>query len=100
MVWCKVEMSNATINVVSANQVGDYSLKIAFDDSTVQTVDFGPFFKRSRHPAVRAYLEPDRFATFHIAYGELIWGEYDLCFPVIDLYRNCIEHFDALAQAA
>ncbi len=93
-------MTNATINVVSATPAGEYSLKIAFDDSTVQTVDFGPFLTRSRHPAVRAYLEPDRFAAFHIAYGELVWGDYDLCFPVIDLYRNCIEHLDTLAQAA
>jgi hypothetical protein len=91
---------NATINVVSATQVGDYSLKIEFDDKTVQTVDFGPFLKRARHPDVRLFLQPERFASFHVTYGELAWGDYDLCFPVIDLYRNCIEHVDAVAQAA
>jgi hypothetical protein len=37
---------------------------------------------------------------FHVTYGELIWGDFDLCFPVIDLYRNCIEHVDTMAQAA
>jgi hypothetical protein len=93
-------MSNANINIVSATKVGDYSLRIVFDDEIVQTVDFGPFLKRSRHPDVRAFLQPERFANFHIAYGELVWGQYDLCFPVIDLYRNCIEHLDTMAQAA
>ena len=93
-------MSNANINIVSATKVGDYSLRIVFDDEIVQTVDFGPFLKRSRHPDVRAFLHPERFANFHIAYGELVWGQYDLCFPVIDLYRNCIEHLDTMAQAA
>jgi hypothetical protein len=93
-------MSNANINIVSATQMGEYSIKIEFDDKVVQTVDFGPFLKRSHHPDVRAYLQPERFAKFHIAYGELVWGDYDLCFPVIDLYRNCIEHLDTIAQAA
>lgn len=93
-------MNTTTINIVSATQAGDYSITIEFDDKTVQTVDFGPFLKRSRHPDVRAYLQPERFASFHVTYGELVWGDYDLCFPVIDLYRNCIEHLDTMAQAA
>ena len=93
-------MNNATINIVSATQAGDYSITIEFDDKTVQTVDFGPFLKRSRHPDVRAYLQPERFASFHVTYGELLWGDYDLCFPVIDLYRNCIDHVEIMAQAA
>jgi hypothetical protein len=93
-------MNSTTINIVSATQVGDYLLKIEFDDKTAQTVDFGPFLKRSRHPDVRAYLQPARFSSFHITFGDLVWGDYELCFPVIDLYRNCIEHLVTLAQAA
>lgn len=93
-------MSNATINIVSVTPLGDYCLQIVFDDKTVQTVDFAPFLKRSRHPDVRAYLQPARFAAFHVEYGDLVWGDYDLCFPVIDLYRNRIEHLDEVAQAA
>ena len=69
-------MNNTTINIVSATQAGDYSLTIEFDDKTVQTVDFGPFLKRSRHPDVRAYLQPERFASFHVTYGELVWGDF------------------------
>ena len=37
-------------------------------------------------------FDPVRFATFRIEYGELVWGDYDLCFPVIDLYLNQLEH--------
>jgi hypothetical protein len=93
-------MTNTTINVVSATQVGDHMLKIEFDDKTVQEVDFGPFLKRSRHPDVRAYLQPERFSSFHVVHGELVWGDYDMCFPVIDLYRNSIEHLVIMAQGA
>jgi hypothetical protein len=30
----------------------------------------------------------------------LIWGDYDLCFPMIDLYRNAIDHRRPLEMAA
>ena len=46
----------------------------------------------------RAYLDPKRFASFRIEYGELVWGDYDLCFPIMDLHRNDLSH--GMAQAA
>ena len=93
-------MSLAAINIVSATQVGPYRLRIEFDDKTVQEVDFGPFLSRSRHPDIRAYLDPARFSAFRLAFGELVWGDYDLCFPVIDLYRNSLEHTARMSEAA
>jgi hypothetical protein len=53
----------ATINITAAQQVGDYALRLSFDDHTVQTVDFKPFLTRSRHPDIRVFLEPPRFAA-------------------------------------
>lgn len=93
-------MIPATINITSAEQVGDYALRLSFDDGAVQTVDFKPFLSLSRHPAIRAYLEPERFAGFRIEYGELVWGDYDLCFPIADLYRNTIMQSAVLEAAA
>ena len=52
--------------------------------------DFEPFLAASAHPAIRAYLDPDRFATCRIEHGDLVWGDYDLCFPIVDLYLNRI----------
>lgn len=84
-------MIPATINITAAQQVGDYALRLSFDDHTMQTVDFKPFLTRSRHPDIRAFLDPARFAAFRIEYGELVWGDYDLSFPVIELYRNQLD---------
>ena len=93
-------MTPAIIDIVTAEQVGDFSIRLRFDDGTVQTVDFKPFLAHSLHPDIRAWLDPVRFATFRIEYGELVWGDYDLCFPVIDLYRNQIEHQASLETVA
>jgi hypothetical protein len=55
---------------------------------------------RSHHPDIRTYLEPLCFAGFRVEYGELVWGDYEPCFPVIDLYRNTIEHDQLMTKAA
>ena len=93
-------MTPATINITAAKQVADYALRLTFDDGTVQTVDFKPFLSLSRHPDIRAYLEPEHFAAFRLEYGELVWGDYDLCFPIADLYHNRLMPDVALEVAA
>ena len=93
-------MNSTPINIISATQTGEYRIRLVFDDNTVQEVDFKSFLTRSHHPDIRAYLEPVRFADFKVEYGELVWGDYDLCFQVIDLYRNTIEHNQAMTAIA
>ena len=93
-------MSNALVNIASATQTGEYQIKLVFDDNTVQEVDFKSFLVHSHHPDIRAYLDPNRFSAFKVAYGELVWGDYELCFPIVDLYHNTIEHQPIGAVAA
>lgn len=88
------------INITTAEQVGDYTLCLSFDDGVVQTVDFKPFLSLSRHPDIRAFLELARFSAYRIEYGELVWGDYDLCFPIADLYHNHLLSNGALEKAA
>jgi len=85
-------MSQPPINIVAAESAGDYRLRLTFDDGMEQTVDFKPFLTHARHPDIRVYLDPAMFSTFRIEYGDLVWGDYDLCFPIIDLYQNQLEH--------
>jgi hypothetical protein len=93
-------MISRTINITQADRIGDYTLHLQFDDQTEQIVDFKPFLSESLHPQIRAYLDSKKFAAFRIEYGELVWGDYDLCFPVYDLYRNRISSPKGFQQAA
>ncbi len=36
---------------------------------------------------IRVYLDPRKFANFRLEYGNLIWDDYELCFPIVDLYE-------------
>ena len=93
-------MNPSSINIVTAEQAGDYRIRLTFDDGTAQVVDFKPFLQRSQHPDIRDYLDASRFAGFRIEHGELVWGDYELCFPVIDLYRNQLDKGVSLEAAA
>jgi hypothetical protein len=93
-------MNPEIINIVAAIQVFDYSLRLIFDDGQEQIIDFKPFLTRSRHPEIRQWLDPEKFSACRLEYGELVWGNYELCFPVIDLYRNDIEHHQPMKAAA
>jgi hypothetical protein len=76
------------LNISSASWVSGYALEITFSDGVSHKVDFGPFLKGSVRPDVRKYLDLDRFKGFSISFGNLSWNDYDLCFPIEDLYSG------------
>ena len=81
---------NAVINIVRAEQVSGYKLKLYFSDGAERVIDFEPFLRGSRNPMINKYLDPKKFANFKLEYGDLIWDDYGLCFPIADLYENRI----------
>ncbi|MFA7240844.1 MAG: DUF2442 domain-containing protein [Sulfuricellaceae bacterium] len=93
-------MKQSMLVLMTAEYQNGYRIRLQFNDGKEQVVDFYPFLGRSAHPAIRAYLDPKQFAGFRIEYGDLVWGDYDLCFPIMDLYRNAINHDEAMQEAA
>ena len=77
-------------NVLRARHIGDYRLELFFSDGMNRLIDFGPFLKQSIHPDIRRYLDQQYFKQFTVENGDLIWGDYDLCFPVADLHDGTI----------
>ena len=78
------------IAVTSAEYAGGYKLRVGFSDGKAQLVDFEPFLRRAKNPALRDFLDVEKFKTFRIEFGDLLWGDYDLCFPITDLYDGRI----------
>lgn len=93
-------MTQQILAITAAEHLDGYCIRLQFNDGKEQIVDFYPFLGCSAHPAIRAYLDPQQFAGFRIEYGDLVWGDYDLCFPIMDLYRNSISHSEIEQEAA
>ncbi len=34
----------------------------------------------------------EKLKNFRVEHGDLVWGDYDLCFPIADLYHGHIDH--------
>ncbi len=68
--------------------VDGHRLRIAFDDGVVRVVDFAPFLKKSSHPSIRRYLDKRFFKKFTVDRNHLHWNDFDLVFPLADLYAG------------
>lgn len=79
------------LEIVSAKFLGDYAIRIYFQDGTERLIDFKPFLTKSLHPSIRKYLKENKFKNFEIKEGSLNWNDYEMIFPVWDLYNGKID---------
>jgi hypothetical protein len=79
-----------TIAVTHAEYLGKYEIRFTFSDETEKTVDFSTFLNRSRNPMTRKYLDKKLFMSFQIEHGDIVWNDYELCFPIGDLHEGCL----------
>ena len=78
------------LKIVSANYLSDFAIRIRFNDGTEQLVDFKPFLSKSLHPSIKKYYDENIFSNFDITDGNLNWNDYELIFPIWDLYNGRI----------
>ena len=81
---------NLVIYIEQIQQLDGYKLHLFFNDQSSQVIDFKPFLSQSTNPLIRKYLSPKEFAKFEMDTGDLEWNDYDLCFPIADLYENSV----------
>jgi len=89
------------LSVLDAKYIDDYRLLITFNDGISRIVEFGDFLRASPHPDVKKYLDVKSFKSFHIAYGDLMWGDFDMIFPIATLHQGgTIEYIPPQASTA
>ena len=79
-----------SIEIKSERYIGDFAIRIYFSDGVKKLVDFRPFLESSLHPSIRKYLDESRFKEYQIIDGNLNWNDYDMIFPIEDLYQGRI----------
>lgn len=83
---------NQLIVVKDAKYIGDFAIRIQFNDGDEKLVDFKPFLNKSNHPAIKKYQNEQLFKSFKIIDGNLNWNNSDLIFPVSDLKDSKIDN--------
>jgi len=77
-----------SIEITEAVYLDNYRIELRFSDSKRQIIDFRTFLENAQNPITKKYLDIDLFKSFKVEFGDLIWNDYELCFPIIDLYEN------------
>lgn len=79
---------NQIIAIEQAEYMGGYKIRLVFNDYKNQIIDFYNFIVSSYNPEIQKYKDLELFKQFSITDGDLEWNDYDLCFPIADLYEN------------
>jgi hypothetical protein len=76
------------LEIAEAKHVSGYKLRLAFSDGTTRVVDFEKFLRRAQNPDITQYRQLRKFKSFHLHYGNLMWGDYEMIFPLADLHSG------------
>jgi hypothetical protein len=76
------------ISIKNAEYIDNYQIKLYFNDDKITTIDFSDFLNNAKNQMTRKFLDKELFKNFTIINGDIIWNDYELCFPIWDLYNN------------
>lgn len=74
------------LEITEAKYVSGYKICLTFNDGTKRIMDFGPFLRKARNPMLTKYRRLKEFKSFHIQDGDLMWGDFEMIFPISDLH--------------
>ena len=77
------------LNIVNAEYLYDYKVRITFADHTVRDINFGIFLFAHPHPQYNKFRDLKNFKKFQLKNGNIVWGRNaDLCFHEDELYKG------------
>ncbi len=84
------EIKEELLSIENAKYIGDFAIRLNFSNNKKILVDFKSFLNNSQHPSIKKYYNEQVFQQFKIKNGNLNWNDYDLIFPIEDLYNNSL----------
>ncbi|MES2445721.1 MAG: DUF2442 domain-containing protein [Bacteroidota bacterium] len=78
------------IAINKAEYLENYKIRFEFSDGKTHTIDFTDFLKSAKNPMTKKYLDEEEFKKFKIEFGDIVWNDYEMCFPIWDLHEGNI----------
>ncbi|HZK75399.1 MAG TPA: DUF2442 domain-containing protein [Candidatus Kapabacteria bacterium] len=80
------------LSVIAAKYADGYRLQVTFNDGKTRIVDFEKFLKDAPQPWITKYRDLKKFKQFKVENGDVNWNDYELIFPITDLYQGEIRY--------
>ena len=78
------------ISINKAEYINGYKINISFSDGTEQLIDFYHFLSTARNQMTSKYIDIQLFKNFSIVYGDIVWNDFEMYFPIWDLHEGQI----------
>ena len=89
------------IKITNAVYISGYQIKFTFSDNKQIEIDFSNFLQNAVHSEIQKYLDIKLFKKFKIINGDIDWNDFDMCFPIYDIYTGQINGIlDKVTQEA
>ena len=81
---------NKRVKIKSAKHIAEYKIHFAFTNGISRTIDFFSFLSSPLvNPMSSKYLNKRLFKKFSIINKmDISWNDYEMCFPIWNLYTN------------
>ena len=76
------------LEIIKADYLTEYEILVKFSNGMLVTIDFEEFLSKAQHLSITKYLNLSLFSQFEIIEGNLNWNDYDMIFPLEDLYSG------------
>ena len=76
------------VSIQKADYLGEYKISFQFSDGINKTIDFEGFLKKAKNPMTKKYQNKELFQSYTIEHGDIIWNDYEMCFPIWDLHEG------------
>jgi hypothetical protein len=76
------------LEIDGVRYLSGYKVRLLFSDGTERIMDFGPFLRKAQNPDLTKYRDLKQFKDFRLHHGNLMWGDYEMVFPIADLHRG------------
>ncbi len=83
-------MKTEVIQIEKAKYLDGHKVQLYFSDGKKRIIDFKEFLLKAKNPMTTQFLNLKKFKKFKVVYGDLLWGDYEMCFPIFDLYEGKI----------
>lgn len=80
-------------DIIKAEYIKDYLIKVSFDDGKEVIANFYDFFHNSKNPFVNDYINLEEFKKFYINkdFPALSWGDNEIDINPMSIYNGEFE---------
>ena len=83
-----VPYKTRTPSIKEASYLGNFIVNIQFSNGETKAIDFKGFLAHSTNPGIEKFRSEAYFKGFEVVDGNLNWYDYEMIFPLKDLYQG------------